>query len=255
MDTTIRKPFQGVGNVVIFNWHFYILALLLLILVLTSTLFIDANYRIYCFAMAAFIFIPTFISLLVTYYIYDYSGIYEMEYLNELNILAEDKLVNINAGFDEFSFTITEKFKNQNLSVFDFYNPEKHTEISIERARKVSSVFPNTQCIETSHIPLEPKSVATIFVLFSAHEIRNLEERIVFFQQMEKSLHENGQIIVMEHLRDFSNFIAYTIGFFHFFSKSEWKKTFQHSNLSIKKEIKVTPFVSVFILQKNGITS
>ncbi|MEO8516931.1 MAG: methyltransferase [Flavobacterium sp.] len=255
MDTTIRKSFQGIGNVVKFNWHFYVLALILLIVLLTSTLFINSNYTIYCFVMAAVVFIPTFISLLVTYYIYDYSDIYEIEYLNELNISQEDKLVNIHAGFDEFSFAIAEKFKTQNLSVFDFYNPKKHTEISIERARKVSSVFPNTQSIETSTIRLEPESVATIFVLFSAHEIRNLQERIVFFKQMEKALHKNGQIIVMEHLRDLPNFIAYTIGFFHFLSKSEWEKTFQYSNLSIQKEMKITPFISVFILQKNGITS
>jgi cell fate (sporulation/competence/biofilm development) regulator YmcA (YheA/YmcA/DUF963 family) len=255
MDKAIRKPFQGIKNVVRFNWHFYVLALVFVFIVLASTLFIKDTYNWYAYVIAGMIVITTSFSLLATYYIYDCSNVYSLDYLEELNITSKDKLVNIHSGFDEFSFTIDNKFKPQNFSVFDFYNREKHTEVSIERARKVSAIFPNTKTIETSTISLTTQSVDFIFVLFSAHEIRNMEERIVFFQQMEKALQESGKIIVVEHLRDFNNFMAYTIGFFHFFSKSEWKKTFSGSHLSIQKEIKITPFVSAFILQKNGITS
>jgi SAM-dependent methyltransferase len=255
MDPAIRKPFQGLKNVIRFNWHFYAIAVLALFIAWSSTLFFSENYQIYGYLPAGFIIAVTSLSLLATYYIYDYSNIYTLDYVKDLNISLEDTLVNIHSGFDEFSFIIAEKFNAQNLLVFDFYNPKKHTEISIERARKVSAVYPNTKSIETTGIPLESKSVDIIFVLFSAHEIRDLQERIVFFQEMSKALNDKGQIIVMEHLRDFPNFMAYTIGFFHFFSKSEWKKTFHNSNLSIQKEMKVTPFISVFILQKNGITS
>ena len=147
------------------------------------------------------------------------------------------------------------KFKNKNLYVFDFYNPEKHTEISIERARKVTKIFPNTKQITTSKISLEDNSVDFVFLFFAAHEIRNTQERIVFFDEINQKLKPNGKIIVLEHLRDFPNFLAYTIGFFHFISKKEWIKTFQDANLYIQTETKITPFLSLFILQKNGTTS
>lgn len=252
METLKRKPLQGVLNVVRFNWHFYILALLAAIFLIASTLFTPNEFKFICYLLISLILIPTLISLLVTYYIYDYSKIYDLTFLDKFQIKPTDNLVNINAGFDEFSFIISNKFKTEKLHVFDFYNPEKHTEISIERARKVSKIYPNTATIETSKLPLEANSVAYVFLFFAAHEIRNQQERIVFFQEIEKSLNQNGKIIILEHLRDIPNFMAYTIGFFHFLSKSDWQKTFKSSNLSIKTETKITPFLSLFILQKNG---
>ncbi len=181
METLTRKPFQGVMNVVKFNWHFYILAVILSLLIAAFALYFGGNYKIYIVMLALKIIIPSVISLVVTYYIYDYSKIYELHFLAFLNIRSTDKLVNINAGFDEFSLMISDKFNNKNLQVFDFYNPEKHTEISIERARKVSKVYPNTKSIETSKLPLEANTVDYVFLLFTAHEIRNQQERIVFF--------------------------------------------------------------------------
>jgi hypothetical protein len=255
METLKRKSFQGVTNVVKFNWHFYLLALLAAIFLIASTLFLANSFKIYGYIFAILIFVPTIISLLVTYYIYDCSKIYDLNFLDKFQIEPTDNLVNINAGFDEFSFIISNKFKTEKLHVFDFYNPEKHTEISIERARKISKIYPNTTTIESSKLPLEANSVAYVFLFFAAHEIRNQQERIVFFQEIEKNLNQNGKIIILEHLRNIPNFIAYTIGFFHFLSKSDWQKTFKSSNLIIKTETKITPFLSLFILQKNGSTS
>jgi SAM-dependent methyltransferase len=252
METLIRKPFQGVLNVVRFNWHFYVLAFSTVFILLASTLFVSQKYTLFPLLISSLILIPTFFSLVVTYYIYDYSKIYNLNFIDYLNIKSTDNLVNINAGFEEFSFIIVNKFKTKNLEVFDFYNPLKHTEISIERARKISKVYPNTATIETSKLPLEANSVAYVFLFFAAHEIREQQERVVFFQEIEKVLNQNGKIIILEHLRDLPNFMAYTIGFFHFLSKSDWQKTFKFSNLSIKTETKITPFLSLFILQKNG---
>ncbi len=255
METLTRKPFQGVLNVIKFNWHFYALAVALSAAIIASALFLPNNYRFYCVLLALKIIIPSIISLVVTYYIYDYSKIYNLHFLNNLIIKPTDTLVNINAGFDEFSFTILEKFKTKNLRVFDFYNPEKHPEISIERARKTTKNHPNTKQITTSTIPLDQNSVDFVFLFFSAHEIRNAQERTAFFEQINQKLKQNGKIIVLEHLRDLPNFIAYTVGFFHFISKKNWVKTFQNSNLKIQSETKITPFLSLLILQKNGTAS
>jgi len=64
----------------------------------------------------------------------------------------------------------------------------------------------------------------------------------------------DGEIYISEHLRDTANFIAFTIGFLHFYSKNTWFKTFSTAKLSLKKEIKTTLFTSTFILHKNGNT-
>ena len=83
----------------------------------------------------------------------------------------------------------------------------------------------------------------------SAHEIRDENERVVFFEELKRSLKVNGKIVVTEHLRDVPNFLAYTIGFFHFHSKSSWMRTFRRANLKVLQEAKITPFLTTFVLQ------
>jgi ubiquinone/menaquinone biosynthesis C-methylase UbiE len=94
-----------------------------------------------------------------------------------------------------------------------------------------------------------------IFAILSAHEIRNDEERNSFFKELRRALTATGQIIVTEHLRDTANLLAYNIGFFHFHSKKTWLNTFHSAGLSVASEIKITPFITTFILDKNGTAS
>src|SRR5690606_13997095 len=166
-----------------------------------------------------------------------------------------NQILNIHAGFDETSDIIKQKFINAELTIFDFYDEQKHTEISIKRARKFFPDSEKTIQVPTNQFPVENEAFDLIFNIFSAHEIRNIEERIQFFKEQKRVLKPNGKIIVTEHLRDFPNFLAYTIGFFHFHSKNTWKKTFEKSGFQIEKEIKKTVFIPTFILTKNGISS
>lgn len=240
---SIRKPFQGIGNIVRFNWHFYLLSIGFVVLILISNHNLNKNYNIYTSILCFLIVATTLISLLVSYYVYDGSELYKLTWLDEIMPTKTGKIVNINAGFDETSILLKDKFPNAELIVFDFYDPKKHTEVSIKRARKAYPPYPNTQSIITSNIPLSDSGIDNIFVTLSAHEIRNDEERIVFFKELRRVLKQSGQIIVTEHLRDLPNFLAYNIGFFHFYSKSSWLNTFEKADLETAKELKITPFI------------
>lgn len=252
---SIRKPFQGIGNIVRFNWHFYLLSIGFVVLILILNNYLNENFSIYASIFCFLIVITTLISLLVSYYVYDSSELYKLTWLDGIMQTETGKIININAGFDETSILLKAKFPKAGLIVMDFYDAKRHTEVSIKRARKAYPPYPNTQSIITSNIPLPDGCIDTIFVTLSAHEIRNDEERIVFFKELKRSLKQSGQIIVTEHLRDLSNFLAYNIGFFHFHSKSSWLNTFEKADLEIAKEIKITPFISTFILKKYGTTS
>ena len=255
MERLNRKPFQGVTNIVRFNWHFYVIALI----VVTAALFLK-QFLPHYLELAATILVGsaiavTVISLTISYYIYDLSTLYTLDWLDDLNIGSNTKLVTISAGFDETSSTLTKKYPGSDLEVFDFYDPEKHTEVSIERARKAYPVFPGTKTINTSAVPLKVNSTDHIFLILAAHEIRNIDERINFFSQLRNALKPEGKIIVVEHQRDLANFLAYNFGFFHFHSTNSWKKVFKEAQLAEIEELKLTPFISAFILKKNGITA
>lgn len=248
----IRKPFQGILNIIRFNWHFYVIAIVVVFLILLLSTFTNPIITITLQLFSLLVSTTIFVSLVISYYVYDLSGFYNFEWIE--NNDSKISVVNINAGFDETSVLLKRKFINSNFAVLDFYNPKRHTEVSIKRARKQYPPYPNTEEIEASKIDLESNSIDKIFVILSAHEIRNKTERIVFFSELKRILKPKGQIIVIEHLRDISNFIAYNIGSFHFHSKQTWLNTFNKSELTVISEIKNTPFISTFTLEKNGTT-
>jgi SAM-dependent methyltransferase len=251
----MRKPFQGVWNIVRFNWQFYVWALLVILLLLLLTRFTSSTIGIYLLVLSSLVFLPMSVSLGVSFYVYDLSDLYKFNWINNSTKDAHCLLININAGFDETSILLKEKFPDPALVVFDFYNLKKHTEVSIKRARKAYPPFPNTISVTTTNLPLADNSADQIFLIFAAHEIRDEQERINFFRELKRIVKPAGQIIVTEHLRNVTNFLAYNIGFLHFYSKATWLKIFQSAELSLKTEQKITPFISTFTVTKYGATS
>jgi hypothetical protein len=104
MAAIARKPFQGITNIIRFNWHFYVIAVVL------SLLFIWVNLFIVYLILAG-----TLLSLFVSYYIYDHSTLYS---LNWINSIQPQKIINIHAGFDETSALLAAKYPNALLTVF-----------------------------------------------------------------------------------------------------------------------------------------
>ena len=187
-----RKKFQGVLNILSFNRHFYIYGLIVLALIIASHQIFQWSNALLWVVIAAFTY-GLLMPLVVSAYVYDFSGYYDFNWLKKLNIEDSNtkQLVNINAGFDETSFLIKNNFPKSNLNVFDFYNADNHTEPAIIRARKVSLVYPNTQQIKSDIIPLKNECVDVIFLLSAAHEIRSQQEKIQFLKECHRqsSLH------------------------------------------------------------------
>lgn len=251
----LRKPFQGVLNIIRFNWHYYVLSLTFVTIILLTVNQFNTTLQVVASTVVLLIVFTTLTSLAVSFYIYDLSDLYRLSWLDILKSRDKEKILNINAGFDETSNLLQHRFPGSELMVADFYDPEKHTEVSIKRARRAYPSYENTKPVATNHLPLPDNSMDKIFAILSAHEIRNADERVTFFKELSRTLAATGRIIVTEHLRDTANFLAYNIGFLHFHSKSTWLKTFKNAGLIVSEEIKVTRFITTFILVKNGTAS
>lgn len=251
----LRTPFQGIYNIIRFNWHFYALSLALLGILLMSGSFLGSGFLSLSVLASVLILLPLLSSLIISYYIYDHSGLYALNWLSPIRLAPDARMINIHAGFDETSGLLQQRFPKAALSVLDFYDPLKHTEASIRRARKAYPPFPGTQVITTSQLPFADNSADVIFLIFAAHEIRNEQERLVFFNELRRILKSDGKIVITEHLRDFPNFMAYTIGFFHFQPRAAWQRAFKGSGLHIESTFRLTPFIHTFILQKHGTSS
>lgn len=250
-----RSPFQGVLNIIRFNWHFYVFALFVFALLFWAIDYAAPSYQLWLRLLLFAALATTMISLLVSFYIYDWSELYALTWLDQCLSGAPATMANINAGFDETSVLLQQKFPQAQLAVFDFYHPQQHTEVSIKRARKAYPPHPNTQPVTTAHLPLDENSLDAAFAILAAHEIRNHQERAVFFAELRRVIKPAGQIIVVEHLQDVANFLAYNIGFRHFHRPSVWRQTFAQAGLQLQQEQKITPFISAFVLRKHGIAA
>jgi len=242
-----RKKFQGVVNILSFNRHFYFIGLSFLAAIIACFIYFNWTQSILLIIIIAFIY-GLVMPLIISAYVYDYSGYYNFNWLKKCDVKDVEKqlIININAGFDETSFSIKSKFPKSHLKVYDFYNPEKHTEPAIVRARKVTIEYPNTQQIKTNKIPLDNNTVDLIFLLSAAHEIRSNKEKVIFLKECHRVCKTSGKVILVEHLRDLPNFLAFSIGFAHFFSKNTWNSVFKKAGFSNCIEHKFTPFMSIF---------
>jgi SAM-dependent methyltransferase len=242
-----RRPFQGVLNILSFNRHFYFFGIIALLALYASRQFIEWPDVIFWIVIAAFLY-GLIMPLIVSAYVYDFSGYYKLDWLSHVMDNNDDVrlVVNINAGFDETSFIIKHRFPGAEIKVFDFYNAKQHTEAAIKRARNVSLVYPNTQSIPSDSIPLPDNTVNVVFLLSAVHEIRSNKERVRFLQECYRICKPGGKVVMVEHLRDFPNFLAFSVGFTHFFSRSTWKRAFAAAGFGSVKETKFTPFMSIF---------
>ncbi len=249
---SIRKPFQGVRNIIRFNWHFFalsagIMSVLALVWRLLPGTLADLAGMGLLLAAAA-----TLLPLIVSVIVYDRSRLYTLDWLDDWQIPPEANLVNIHSGLDETSGALQSKFPSAHLTVMDFYDPARHTEISIRRARRVHPPWPGTLTVSTSVLPLPDHGSDAVFLMLAAHEIRDDVERAHFFREVTRLLAPGGRVFVTEHLRDLPNLLAYNMGAFHFHTRRTWERTFAAAGLKIVHASNHTPFLNHFLLQSDG---
>ncbi len=252
MNPTGRSRFEGVLNIVRFNWQFYALALVALA-VISGLVSVSALPGIFNLALvfgAATAFFYLCGSLLVSHVIYDRSDLYRFAWLRKINLPEKGNFINIHSGFDETSLHLQRIFPHATWQILDFYNPEIHTEISIARARKHRQPLRQTIGIQADDWKVEPESADVVFGLLAVHEIRSDAGKAMFFNEARKTLKPGGVFVLVEHLRDPANFVAYGPGFLHFFAEATWRQAFAEAGFQVADAFRITPFVRIFVLRK-----
>ncbi|MDO7847732.1 class I SAM-dependent methyltransferase [Hymenobacter sp. M29] len=248
----MRKPLQGLWNVVRFNWPLYLVAGGAALTLVAGWLAGPAAWRPYAGLLLALALLPLLVSLLVTAYVYDFSGLYRFDWLFG-KVPVPATLLTLSAGFDEISAPLARQYPAAHLLAADFYDAARHTEPSIQRARRAYPPYPGILAVDTrAALPLAAGSIDLAVAFLAAHEIRDATERAAFFREIARVLAPAGTLVVTEHLRDPANFLAYTVGFLHFHSRRAWLETFRAAGLRVEREVKITPFITSFFLRQDG---
>jgi ubiquinone/menaquinone biosynthesis C-methylase UbiE len=186
----------------------------------------------------------------VSYYVYDYRGVTRWNWIPRILSFPPQQWLNIHAGLDESTLILTQFFPNTRYMVVDIYDPQEMTEPSIARARRLHPSPEPAVAGKLDALPLPDRDCDTLFLLFSAHEIRQSARRTVFFLESARVLANSGQLLLVEHIRDWKNFVAFGPGFLHFHSRDEWLRLAHDAGLTVEREDRVTPFVRWFLMTK-----
>jgi len=251
--TLSRGKYAGVLNIVQYNARFYLGSVCSLV-VIAILLWLQRLPRVgnaLLIAAAMPVAFWTLSSLAASYYVYDHVGVTRWRWLPRQLTFPPRQWLNIHAGLDESTETLKRLFPNAGYSVLDIYDPREMTEPSIARARKAAnSVLATAVACKLDALPLADKQCDTVFLLFAAHEIRQPGRRVEFFRESSRVLCNSGQLVLVEHLRDWKNFAAFGPGFLHFHSRNEWLRVAEAAGLTIEAEASLTPLVRCFVMHQ-----
>jgi ubiquinone/menaquinone biosynthesis C-methylase UbiE len=250
--TGARSRHAGVLSILQYNWHFYAASLAALVgmgALLRSGLLPSITSVVLVGAITLTLF-WTLSSLLVSYYVYDYRKVTRWEWIHRVLASPPRRWLNIHAGLDESSEILAHLFPDAGYVVVDIYDDREMTEPSIARARELHpSPVPSLRG-RLDALPLPDGDRDTMFLLFAAHEIRHPARRTELFRECARVMDNAGQLILVEHLRDWRNFVAFGPGFLHFHSRTEWLRATHDAGLMVTREERVTPFVRCFLMTK-----
>jgi ubiquinone/menaquinone biosynthesis C-methylase UbiE len=197
--------------------------------------------------IAVVVFMQTIASLIASHWVYDLSSISKWSWIAKV-AGSPARILTVNAGYDETDGQMVEIFPASEILSVDFYPSLARREPSIVRAQKLFPAKTGPVATSISQWPIPDRSIDLLLVAFAAHEVRNHEDRVTLFSEMRRVLSDSGRIVLIEHVQDLANFLAYNIGALHFLKYSDWTRCSEAANLRIDNQSKITPFVRVFEL-------
>lgn len=248
----MREKWQGMMTIARFNWPFYVAAVAVLIAALCGLLLFRApELKLVCGAalLAATYFL--FGSLCVSHLIYDRSDLYRWNWIDRaLRNAPRRDFIFCHSGFDESSEALREKLGDVGWQVLDHFNEPQMTEASIRRARRMFPPTASTLPAPHNHWPVSAGCADVVFGLLAIHEFRSEAERSEWFSEARRCLRKEGEgrAVIVEHVRDLANFLAFGPGFLHFHSPGSWRKDWERAGFRSLDEFRITPWVRVFVL-------
>jgi len=246
-----RKPYQGVVQIFQLNWRSYFCAGMSVAVAMFVLPFLPPLGRAALLLSAAPAIFWMASSLLVSHYVYDRFPLYDLNWISRNLARKPKRWVNIHCGLDETSGLLTAIFPESTGQVVDIYDPRIMTETSIQIAQQLQHPAEMDVMARYDALPLSDASFDAAFLLFAAHELRHHCQRMRLFQEVLRILAPGGDLILMEHSRDWWNFLAFGPGFLHFFSRREWRRATFDAELDLRTEFSRTSFVHVYHLRRS----
>lgn len=183
------------------------------------------------------------VSLAASWWVYDLSPLRHWRFFADRLPRPPSRILLVVAGFDEVSPVLGEVFPGVEIDVVDVVD---EAGASVRRARRLYPAdAPIVQPAELG------RGQTYDLVLFaqSAHEIGDPLPRHAMFAAARAAVGDTGSVVVVEHVRDMANAIAFGPGCWHFQTAATWRESFVAGGLLTMDHTTVTPLVHCWVLR------
>ena len=248
-----RGRFTGAWLIVRFNWPLYAAALVVIVAgafvaALASGALVKMTALI-ALAGAAWFLVG---SLAASHIVYDRSDLRRGNWLARALPQPPRNIAICHCGYDEISALVRAQLPAGALAILDHYDEATMSEPSIHRARRLFPPADGTVPAPHSTWPVGDGICDAILGVLAIHELRSHAARAAWFSEARRCLATDGRIVMVEHLRDLANFVAFGPGFVHFHSAATWRRAWESAGLRCAASFCITPFVRVFVLHRHG---
>jgi SAM-dependent methyltransferase len=250
MSLPPRAPWQGARQILRYNRSRYFMALAAALAMAASALLapVPAWLRGLLLAAALLTVAGAALSLLAAHWVYDRSPLHGWAWL-AAEVAGPASWLVVHAGLDEASPALRHLYPRSRGAVLDIYDPATMTEPAIRIARAQA---PPEPAIRARHdrLPVADGGADLALLFFAAHELRRPAERHALFRELARATAPSGRIVLVEHLRDLPNLLAFGPGALHFHARRSWLASFAEARLRIARERRITPLVRAFFLER-----
>ncbi|HXI82562.1 MAG TPA: class I SAM-dependent methyltransferase [Verrucomicrobiae bacterium] len=249
-----QHRYRGVIEIAWFNWHQYVAGTLVClaaswVLLCLPLPVIPRAFLAWGTGLAGYWLVA---SLAASHYIYDRSGLTTWEWVKPLFPTPPTRWANIHCGFDETTAPLDRIFPRSERLALDIFDDGEMTEASLLRARRYETGAPEAVRARCDSLPARDEQMDAVFMLFAAHELRHPLARTDLFRELHRVLARGGCLLLVEHLRDGWNFLAFGPGFWHFLPRREWEAQIREAGFTVEREFPKTPFVRAWLLRKEA---
>lgn len=185
-------------------------------------------------------------SLVAAWWTYDVSPLKHWRFFVPHLSGETRRILLVVAGFDEVSATLAEVFPAATIDVVDVVS---EPEATVRRARKLYPA--EAPVVDPRSLGAGESAGRYDLVLFaqSAHEIRDPLVRATMFAAARVAVRDGGAVVVVEHLLDPANAVAFGPGALHFHTRRAWLASFAAGGLRVRQHLTVLPLVHCWVLE------